>query len=234
MTRPRIGITTYVRNEAHRFTLPAEYVDSTRRAGATTLLLAPGEPAPEEWLQELDGIVLAGGGDLAPEVWGAAPNASNYGVDAERDQTELELARAVLELRLPSLWICRGMQLLNVALGGTLVEHIPDRFGETVLHRLPPREPVGHEVQLEPGCRLAQTMGGPVIQGISWHHQGLDELGEGLTVVGWAPDSVIEAVELLGHPEVQAVQWHPELSAAEDDQQQRLFNELVNQASRQD
>ena len=119
-TPPRIGITTYGRSEEHRFTLPAEYVDCVRRAGARTLLLAPGEPEPACWLDDLDGIVIAGGGDLTPETWGGAGVTTNYGLDPERDGTELELARAVIAKHLPSLWICRGLQLVNVSLGGTL------------------------------------------------------------------------------------------------------------------
>jgi len=228
---PRIGITTYGRNEEHRFTLPAEYVDSVRRAGGRTFLLAPGEPDPRGWLEDLDGVVVAGGGDLAPDAWGGAGVEDNYGVDAERDATELDLAAAVLERRLPSLWICRGLQVLNVVQGGTLLEHVPDSVGEAVDHRLPPREPVPHAVTVEAGSRLAQTLGTGEASGVSWHHQAVDEPGRGLRVVARAPDGVVEALELDDHPELEAVQWHPELSSATDPVQQRLFEALVERAA---
>ena len=226
----RIGITTYGRDPQGRLTLPAEYVTCVRAAGGRVVLLPPGEPDPAGWLDDLDGIVLAGGGDLAPETWGGTGAAENYGVDLERDRTELALAATVLDRHLPSLWICRGLQVLNVVLGGTLIEHLPDRVGEEVLHRLPPREPVSHPVELEPESRLARSLGCPRCDTISWHHQAVDQPGSQLVVVASAPDGTIEALELPSHPELVAVQWHPELSAAEDPLQQGLFNDLVARA----
>jgi putative glutamine amidotransferase len=226
----RIGITTYGRDSQGRLTLPAEYVTCVRAAGGRVVLLPPGEPDPAGWLDDLDGIVLAGGGDLAPETWGGTGTAENYGVDLERDRTELALAATVLDRHLPSLWICRGLQVLNVVLGGTLIEHLPDRVGEEVLHRLPPREPVSHRVELEPDSRLARSLGCARCDAVSWHHQAVDRPGSQLVVVARAPDGTIEALELPSHPELVAVQWHPELSAAEDPLQQGLFNDLVTRA----
>lgn len=226
----RIGITTYGRDPEGRLTLPAEYVTCVRAAGGRVVLLPPGEPDPARWLEDLDGIVLTGGGDLAPEIWGGTGTDENYSVDLERDRTELALAVAVLERHLPSLWICRGLQLLNVSLGGTLIEHLPDRVGEEVLHRLPPREPVSHPIDLEPDSRLARSLGCARCDAISWHHQAVDTLGSQLVVVARAPDGTIEALEHPSHPELVAVQWHPELSAAEDPIQQGLFNDLVARA----
>jgi len=232
MGAPRIGITTYGRDEENEFTLPAEYVDAVRRAGGLPLLLAPGETLLDPWWSGIDALVLTGGGDLAPERYGGRPAETIYMVDSERDATELELARRLVASELPGLCICRGMQVLNVALGGTLVEHIPDEFGDAVAHRLPPREPVPHPVRVESGSRLAGVLGWTDARPMSWHHQALRELGRGLEVVARAPDGVIEAVELRSHPQVLAVQWHPELTAASEPEQQRLFDHLVELARR--
>lgn len=229
---PRIGITTYGRNAKGEFTLPAEYVDCVRRAGGLALTLTPGEPHPADWLALLDGIVLTGGGDLGHALWGGEGHPTVYGVDDERDRTELALARLVLQSDLPSLWICRGLQLLNIVRGGTLHEHLPDAVGTQLAHSLPPRETVPHPVHIEEGSRLAITLGTSEVVGVSWHHQAAADLGAGLRAVAHAPDGVIEAVELEGHPWLEAVQWHPELSAATDPVQQRLFDALTQRATR--
>ncbi len=224
----RIGITTYGRDETNRYRLPAEYVDSVRRAGALPLLLPPGEPRPRAWLEVLDGIVLAGGGDLAPETYGVPAHPECYDVGAERDQTELGLARDVLDAALPVLAICRGLQVLNVALGGTLHPHLPETYGEKVAHRAPPREPIRHPVVVDAGTRLADHLGRTTLSPYSWHHQSIDRLADGAVVVARAADGVIEAIDLPGHDAlVAAVQWHPELSSHEDEDQQRLFDALV-------
>jgi len=229
--RPRIGITSYGRNEEGRFTLPGEYVDCVRRAGGLALILSPGEPAPELWLDGLDGIVFCGGNDLAPEAFGGVTSDVTREPDPERDATELELARRVIAAELPSLWICRGMQLLNVVRGGTLIEHLGDVPSVTIAHDLPPHEPVLHAHQIEAGSRLAQTLNATEVEAVSWHHQAVDVLGDGLRSVALAPDGVIEAVELEDAPWCQAVQWHPELSAATDPVQQRLFDALIQRAT---
>lgn len=235
MPKPRIGITTYGRNTKGEFTLPGEYVDSVRRAGGLALTLTPGEPDPAAWLDLLDGLVVTGGGDIGHALWGGAGHATAYGVDDERDQSELALARLVLQSDLPSLWVCRGLQLLNIARGGTLHEHLPDAFGTEFAHTLPPRETVLHAVHIEEDSRLAVTLGTCDVMGVSWHHQAAAELGDGLRTVGLAPDGVIEALELEGHPWLEAVQWHPELSSATDPVQQRLFDALIERAvSRRD
>src|SRR5581483_2895399 len=137
-------------------------------------------------------------------------------------------SRAALARRtLPMLCICRGMQLLNVALGGDLVQHIPDHFGERVLHRRPERLPVTHPVRLEPESRLAHLLGATELVVRSFHHQAVGRLGAGLRAVAWSPDGVVEAVESERHPFVVAVQWHPELDALGDAGPLRLFEALV-------
>ena len=234
MNTPLIGITTYGRNAEGSFTLPGEYVDCVRRAGGLAVSLPPGEPEPARWLSALDGIVFCGGGDIAPEAFGGTTSAVTRDPDAERDLTEFELARLTLEACMPSLWICRGLQLLNVVRGGTLIEHLADVPSVTVAHDLEPHEPVPHALHIEPSSRLARTMGSIEIDGVSWHHQAIDQLGAGLHAVAHAPDGVIEAVELEDAPWCEAVQWHPELSAAEDPIQQRLFDALIQRADAAD
>ena len=228
--RPLIGITTYGRDEANHFTLPAEYVESVERAGGVPLLVAPSAAPPEDWLEVLDGIVLAGGGDIGPEHYGGVSHESVYMVDAERDGSELALARSVAASCLPTLGICRGTQLLGVALGGSLLSHLPDVVGEEILHRLPPREPTEHEVTVDADSRLAGLLGKTVFSAASWHHQALDTVPARFRVVAHAPDGVIEAIEMPSHPWLYGVQWHPELTAHRDVEQQRLFDALVQAA----
>ena len=227
---PRVGVTTHSRDDHGSFAVPAEYVDSLRRAGGVPVVLTPGEPRVDALIDVLDAVVLTGGGDVDPLLYGGRRVETTYHVDRERDEFELALLRHVLDDGLAALCVCRGMQLLNVALGGTLIEHVPDEHGETITHRLPPREPVPHPVTIEPGTRLAELLGATAIEPHSWHHQALRELGAGLTVVARAEDGVGEAVELDGRPDVLAVQWHPELSAAWSPPQQRMFDELVRAA----
>jgi len=227
---PVIGITTYARDEHNTVGLPAEYVDAIRRAGGCAVLLPPGEQNTDAILSRLDGLILAGGGDIDPAQYGGESHESVYMVDAARDSMEILLAQRIIDSGMPTLCICRGTQIVNVALGGTLCVHLPDTVGETVCHRAPPREPVPHPVSIEPDSELARLMGTREIQSMSWHHQAILEVATPLRVVARAPDDVIEAVELSEHPWLIGVQWHPELSAAEDKYQQRLFDELIRAA----
>lgn len=234
MKRPVIGITTYGRTAAGQYRLPAEYVTAVVRAGGLPMLIAaawaPGL-APG-YLQRVDGLVLAGGGDMDPGSYGGRSHQTIYEVDRERDRLELELVRELRTRRLPTLAVCRGMQVVNVALGGTLIEHLPDEVGEAVAHRAPPREAVPHAVRVGAGSRLAAILGAVETSPMSWHHQGIRRLGAGLTAVAHAPDGTIEALELEGEAWLTAVQWHPELTAHEDAVQQGLFEHLVSQARR--
>ncbi len=232
MEKPVIGITSYGRDDNRRFGLPAEYVDAVRRAGGLPVILPPGEEAVAQVLSLLDGIILSGGGDIAPEFYGGTRHATNYLVDLERDSSEIALARSLVTQDMPLLGICRGTQVINVALGGTLIEHLPDVVGEAVLHRAPPRVPVDHAVAIDPDSRLASVVGGSQLSAASWHHQAIRQPGTGLHVVAHAPDGTIEAVEIPEHPWLIAVQWHPELTAAADPVQQRLFDGLVEAARR--
>jgi putative glutamine amidotransferase len=227
---PVIGITTYPVDSDGRFTLPAVYVSAVRRAGGVPVLLAPGQSNPEVFLARMDGAILTGGGDLGPELYGGRHHETIYGVDPGRDATEIALARLVCSRETPLLGICRGTQVLNVALGGSLIEHLPDEVGTAIPHRLPPRQPTRHKVSLAPHSRLAHVLGTTECSVASWHHQAIRGLGQGLQAVAWAPDGVIEAVEIPDLPWLLAVQWHPELTAADDPIQQRLFAWLVEAA----
>jgi putative glutamine amidotransferase len=223
-----IGISSYARDGSPpAFSLPCGYVDGVRAAGAMPLILPPGQPDPAQLLDVINGLVLAGGGDIAPAAYGGEPHETIYLVSEERDQFEFALTRAALARRdLPLLCICRGMQVLNVVCGGTLHAHLPDRFGETVEHRLPPRRPARHAVRIDRGSRLARILGTTDASVCSWHHQAIDQLGAGLRPVGWAADGVIEAVEHTSHQWCIGVQWHPEMEVAEASQHD-VFAALV-------
>jgi putative glutamine amidotransferase len=230
--RPLIGISSYGRaGERQTFSVPCEYVDAVRMAGGVPIVLPPVEGETPEGLDAVAGLILPGGGDVDPAYYGGGHHDANYGISQERDHFELTLARVALSRRkLPLLCVCRGMQLLNVALGGDLIAHIPDRFGETVVHRTPQLKPVAHGVRLDPHSRLAALLDGTELVVQSVHHQAVGRLGEGLRPVAWSEDGVIEALESDRHPFVIAVQWHPELDALSDPRPMRLFEELVAQA----
>lgn len=227
MTAPLIGLTTYGRDAEDRFSLPANYLDAVRAAGGIPVLLAPGESHWKTILETVDGIVLTGGGDIAPDHYGSDGHADIYGVSEERDTLELEVTQWCLERRLPVFGICRGCQLLNVALGGTLLEHLPDVVGNDIEHRRLPRTPVHHPIQLSPGSQLAQICQERDFSAASLHHQAIDQVAPVLQVVAHAPDGTVEAIEMPGHPELIAVQWHPEMTAFEDPIQQRIFSAFI-------
>ncbi len=224
---PRIAITMYGRDENAAFSLPSEYVDSVRRAGGLPILLAPGEERWRELLYVADGWILAGGGDLDPELHGASAHESVYMVDEERDTSELTLAKTLVSGVQPTLGICRGTQVINVALGGTLHVHLPDVVGDEIAHRAPPREPVPHAVCVEDGTLLASLVEELEFDAESWHHQAIDRVPRELRVVARAPDGTIEAIEMPGHEWLVGVQWHPELTAERDRIQQRIFDRFV-------
>jgi putative glutamine amidotransferase len=233
MDAPIVGITGYPRDERGRFSLPAEYVAAVRRAGGIPVIVAPGETRANELLEVLDALILAGGGDVDPMLYGGRAHPAIYGVDRERDESEIALAREVRERGTPALAICRGSQVLNVALGGTLIEHLPDEVGERVAHR---GSGAGtramHAVEIEPGSGLARTLGSQHVEASSSHHQGIRRVARELSVVARAEDGAIEGVELPRHPFLLGVQWHPEHTAGDDPAQQRLFDDLVEAARR--
>jgi len=233
---PRIGIVSSGRLEYDMksmyydefYAMPAPYVDAVRRAGGIPVMIAPGG---EDWrsiLPMLDGIVITGGMDVDPGCYGGnAQHPQLTIIDRERDHTDLALMQEVIEKKdMPVLCICRGMQVLNVAMGGTLHEHVADTLSED-MHRDASGWWTTHDVQVEPDSRLAQVMQAQTINAYSGHHQAVKELAKGLQVTAVASDGVIEAITLPEHPWMVAVQWHPEITAATDPTQQRLFDGLV-------
>lgn len=224
--RPSIGITIPGRNDKGRFDFNAKYVDAVRRAGGFAVLLPPGEREPAECFEFLDGLVLTGGSDVDPKRYGGQQHPEVYGVDPERDASEIALVHALFEHKKPTLCICRGIQVLNVALGGTLIEHLPDEVGTEITHRADTYNM--HDVEISPESRLAKIVGPQRLSAPSWHHQAVRKLAPGLSVTARAPDGVIEAVEHSEHKDLVAVQWHPEHTAAEDKRQQALFDWLVS------
>ena len=226
--KPIIGITSYPPGETHGFHIPKFYVESVLRSGGTPVILpSSGKDSIPEWISILDGVILSGGGDLDPVHYGGESHTTIYNLNPLRDETELALAKTILELKIPTFCICRGLQILNVVLGGTLYPHLPDKYGESVLHRAPPREPIPHEVKIERSSRLYEIFKKESIHSVSWHHQSIREAGRGVRVVGWAPDGVVEAIEVPENPQILAVQWHPELGGAEDENAEKLFKEFV-------
>ncbi|MDH3377128.1 MAG: gamma-glutamyl-gamma-aminobutyrate hydrolase family protein [Gammaproteobacteria bacterium] len=222
-----IGVTTYGRSEDGKFSLPGDYIDAVRRAGGIPVLLPPGEAQRDALFDRLDGLVLAGGGDIAPAEYGSAGHATIYMVDPERDASELYLAKRAVDAQLPTLAICRGLQIVNVAYGGTLHENVSDQYGESVVHRAPPRHATPHRVRVNANSRLAAVTRDTEFTCQSWHHQAVKNLAADFEPAAHADDGLIEAIESPRFPHLLCVQWHPELTAAEDPIQQRLFKQLV-------
>ncbi|MEV0617967.1 gamma-glutamyl-gamma-aminobutyrate hydrolase family protein [Nonomuraea sp. NPDC050404] len=228
MRRPVIGITCYV--ESASFTvwqdtaaslLPHAYVEHVVRAGGQPVLLPPAG-APAELVGRLDGLILAGGGDIDPARYGAEPHERSGYVRKFRDEAEFALLAAALDADLPYLGICRGLQVLNVTLGGTLHQHLPDVVGTTdhcpgpgLFGRLP--------VSPAPGTRLSKALGEDPVTVAHYHHQSVDRLAPGLTVTAATGDGTIEAVEAdASGTFTMAVQWHPEVN-----EDSALFEALV-------
>lgn len=214
--------------------VPKLYFDALRRAGARTAILPPGEEGtPEEILDVFDGLLLVGGGDIDPARYGGGSNEHLYGIEPDRDDFEIRLLRAADRISIPTLCICRGMQVMNVAFGGTLHQHLPDVPG-LIQHGVPVEgTQTIHDVTPEPGSRLAAVTKSGSLAAASHHHQGVDRLGDGLAATGHTEDGLIEAIELIV-PDQQdpratwmvGVQWHPEETAEHDPAQQSLFDAL--------
>jgi putative glutamine amidotransferase len=227
--RPRIGITTYLTEAAWSYwklpaaLIPASYVQSVELAGGSPLLVPPGAGI-EETLEAVDGLVFSGGSDLDPQLYGSEAHQATRGVVRERDEFELELMRAALDRDLPVLAICRGSQVLNVARGGGIEQHLPDRLGDEV-HRQVPGTFGEHGVDVLPDTRLARIVG-PRAAVKSHHHQGFDQLGAGLRESARADDGTLEGVEDPDRRFAIGVLWHPE-----EDDEKALFAALVAAAA---
>jgi putative glutamine amidotransferase len=209
------------------------YLAAVERAGATPVVISPRElddNAARALLARVDGLLLLGGSDVDPALYNGRSHPAITGTDADDDRFEIALTRAALADKVPLLAICRGVQVLNVALGGTLLAHIPEVNGVGD-HGRPGKANGATEnsVKLEPDSLLAQTMQAERVVCSCHHHQALDQLGEGMHVTARANDGVVEGVEVDGAWAL-AVQWHPEDTAADDPTQQRLFDALVTRA----
>jgi len=228
-SRPVIGITTYAQDarwgvwSLPAALIPLDYVDAVERAGGRPVLIPPSEQGVAETLETLDGIVFSGGADIDPSLYGAEAHPETDTPQARRDAGEMALLEAALERDMPTLAICRGFQLLNIARGGDLVQHLPDAVG-TDEHKQVPGVFVEHPVEVKDGTRLA-SMVGARSDVTSHHHQGIGRVGEGLVEAAWAGDGTLEGVEDPSQRFLVGVQWHPE--AGKDE---ALFENLVTEA----
>ncbi|MEJ5241426.1 MAG: gamma-glutamyl-gamma-aminobutyrate hydrolase family protein [Anaerolineales bacterium] len=239
MSQPLIGITTrqaQTPEGLQAFSLLRAYVEAVLEAGGMPLLIPVALPASQAApiLDRVDALILSGGGDIHPQFFPGMPHPLVDGLDIERDALELTLARRAVEKGKPLLGICRGCQVLNVALGGTLYTHLPDQLENSLEHSLPgtQRRTLAHTVRIRRDSRLGKILGEQVLQVNSLHHQGVAKLGEGLQASAWAEDGLIEGIELEDRPFVIGVQWHPEW-LTDQEPMRRLFRQLVLEASSQ-
>jgi putative glutamine amidotransferase len=230
VAKPVIGITTYVEEASWgHWTLPAalipyDYVRAVEEAGGRALLVPPDDTAVEETLDAVDGLVFSGGNDLEPTSYGADSHPETNGTNPDRDRGELALLTAALARDMPVLAVCRGIEVLNVARGGDLVQHLPDEVGHEA-HREVKGVFSDHGVRVDAGSRLGGIVGDAVPVVKSHHHQALGRVGEGLREVAWADDGTVEGVEDPDRRFAVGVLWHPE--AGED---RKLFDALVAEA----
>jgi putative glutamine amidotransferase len=230
--KPLVGVTSWVEDArwAHWSTLaaltPFAYIRALGSTGARPVQLPPDNDAVDETLEALDGLLVTGGVDVDPALYGGDHHSEMPGVRPERDQAELALLEGALSRDMPVLAICRGSQLLNVLRGGDVVQHLSDDAGTAQLHGNGAGAAVEHDVAVKPGSRLAELVGeATVVQ--SEHHQGFGRIGDDLQEVAWAPDGTVEALEDPGRRFALAVIWHPERG---DDLP--LFRALVDEARR--
>jgi putative glutamine amidotransferase len=238
--RPLIGMTASIMTLewAGNLKMPAavgwsSYTRAIAAAGGVPVVLAPDGDGIEEVLAAVHGLVLPGGADLDPALYGeTSVHPTVYGINHDRDHFEIELVRAAVARDLPVLAICRGIQVLNVALGGTLYQDVPDLHPAHVDHnqQVMPSE-AHHEIALEPGSCLALAYGSHRVSTNSFHHQGVRDVAPGLRAVGWSPDGLVEGLESPAHRFVVGVQWHPEVMFEAHQEHLRPFTALVSQAA---
>jgi len=236
MPRPLIGVCAAVERatfgvwkDEPATLLPLSYARAIHGAGGMMALLPPDRRAieePGELLSRIDALVLGGGADIDPEDQGVEAHPETIGTNPDRDRFEIALARAALEQGIPLLGVCRGMQILNVACGGTLDQHLPDRLGHD-RHRPVPGSWAEHDVRIEPGSLAATSAGTEHLTVKSHHHQGVDAVPDALTASAWATDDEsVEAIESADGEFVLGVLWHPEEDAAD-----RVIPSLIERAS---
>ncbi len=237
MDRPVIGICAVIERarwsvwDVEAYLLPRSYVAAVQRGGGLALMIPPDEAVlgdPDQVLDLLDGLVLAGGSDLEPGTYGAERHPETRGIVPERDAFELALAARAMERDIPFLGICRGMQVMNVARGGTLLQHLPESHGHHEHRRaIGTFDDADHDVRLAEGSLAHRVAGEAVHATKSHHHQGIERVGDGFTVTGWAVmDELPEAMELESNRFALGVQWHPEA-----DETSRFVAALVAEAA---
>ncbi len=241
MFKPLVGITT--ERWSSSLTQPnnnvqgvlTTYLDAVSQAGGLPVLI-PLSLDDDDLLAlyaRVQAVLLPGGGDLDPAWYHAAPHPRTAGIDHDRDRVELQLTRQAVADRKPFFGICRGAQVFNVALGGTLYQDLPSERPGDVRHSHPfpefPRETIAHPVSVEEESRLARLLGAPIVSVNSRHHQAVKDVAPGLSVAAHAPDGVIEALELPAHPFALAVQWHPE-NLQHRPEMRALFEKFVEAA----
>jgi putative glutamine amidotransferase len=225
---PLVGITSWPRTVDQRGapepndTVPRAYVRAVRKAGGLPVLLPLLDPDDvDDLLASVDGVLVTGGGDVEPARYGEEPAAELWGVDPARDAFDAALWRRLLDRPVPALGICRGTQMLNVALGGTLVQHLPEH---------PSDADVRHTASVAAGTRLAEVLGTTTLEVNSIHHQAIGRPGDGVVVTATTEEGIVEGVEVDGAPHVLAVQWHPEL-LRHVPEHLALFEDLVRRSA---
>jgi putative glutamine amidotransferase len=238
MNSPLIGVTTFSNRPSNgniaTIGSPESYIQAVKQAGGIPVLIPIelSDAELDELLPRLDGLLLPGGSDIDPALFHGRPHPEVYGIEPDRDRAELHLTRRAVELDKPFFGICRGIQVINVALGGTLYTHIADQFSGAMRHDWYPgfpRENLAHTVRVADGSQLAAILGTCRVETNSLHHQGVDLVAPGLKAVAWAPDELVEAVELPGHRFGLGVQWHPENLQAYGEMR-ALFEAFINSA----
>ena len=239
MTKPLIGIPTFHDTSLPeklpaRFAMSRPYITALEAVGAAPILLPLSLEVTtlRSLFDRIDGLFLAGGGDVNPSFYGMVQYSKTEGVDNLRDESEIRLTRWALDEDKPLLGVCRGVQTLNVAAGGTLLQDIADLAPEAMRHQYHPefpREYVAHDINTTPGTRLSEILGHSA-QVNSFHHQALAQVAQGFQVSALAPDGVIEAIEGAGSKFAIGVQWHPESLIETDQSMYRLFEAFVNVA----
>ncbi len=242
--RPIIGCTTYRKhilqdNPIDIYGLMPSYIEAVKAAGGVPILIPLGYDLDSlsAIVDRIDGLLIPGGGDVDPSAYnGGHLHPTMYGIDPQRDETEISLLRLAIRESIPFLAICRGIQVLNVALGGTLWADITSEIPGAIVHDNPdslPRNHLSHTVRANPGSLVGRLMGRSEFWVNSLHHQAIRDLAPELSTTAEAPDGLIEAVEITGHPHALGVQWHPELLIHDDPTMRALFGGLVEAAVRE-
>ncbi len=240
--KPIIGITPTPMEDQQphgaftRYAIATTYTEAVEAAGGIPLVIPPQQGNVDAILDIVDGVIISGGGDIDPIRYGDTEvHEKTYGIHEGRDDLELTIAKEAVERDMPVLCICRGIQVLNVALGGTLIQDVPDQYPSDIEHRQQeagvPKEDPGHRVAVTPGSLLERTYGSSEIEVNSFHHQAIKDLAPALEINGVATDEIVEAVSHSGSTWILGVQWHPEMMFRAHPEHLKPFQALVAQAS---